>query len=211
MTGLYARDCQTLANISRELGRLDFATELEARAASLTDDLNRMGWHDGYGIYVNKQWKTNQWYPTDPKTGVLVVGPPNFYPMLASAPSEAQVQRMLQRFLSNATEFAVNPTQAHGMPSISRSSSSFSDNSYWRGRAWGPMNMLVWLGLRQYPEVPAARAAMTALAEQSEKTFLVEWVRVRRQCACVCVSLCLCACTVSTLHVPSYYMAYRSW
>ena len=39
------------------------------------------------------------------------------------------------------------------------------------------MNMLVWLGLREYAsEVPAAKAAMADLAAQSEATFLVEWV-----------------------------------
>jgi putative isomerase len=62
------------------------------------------------------------------------------------------------------------------MPSISRSASAFKDNSYWRGRAWGPMNMLVWLGLRRYKHVAVAARAMEDLAAQSEATFLVEWV-----------------------------------
>ena len=43
----------------------------------------------------------------------------------------------------------------------------------WRGRQWGPMNMLVYLGLERYSAaVPAAKQAMHDLARQSEATFL---------------------------------------
>jgi glycogen debranching enzyme len=36
------------------------------------------------------------------------------------------------------------------MPSISRNDSAFKDNDYWRGRIWGPMNFLVYMGMRNY-------------------------------------------------------------
>ena len=78
-----------------------------------------MGWNEEYGIYINKRWKApTNWFPIDQKTKVLVVGPPNLYPMLARAPTSAQVTRMIGRFLANASEFAVNPAQVHGIPSI---------------------------------------------------------------------------------------------
>eukprot|EP01050_Picozoa_sp_SAG11_P022450 SAG11_NODE_4252_length_1985_cov_1.644751_2_plen_190_part_00 len=83
---------------------------------------------------------------------------------------------MLSRYLTNASEFAVDAVQPHGMPSISRSASSFKDNSYWRGRAWGPMNMLVYLGLKEYSHLESVRSSMAMLGRQSEATFLVEWV-----------------------------------
>ena len=91
-----------------------------------------------------------------------------------------QVQRMLERYLTNASEFAVNGDTEHGMPSISRSSSAFRDNNYWRGRCWGPMNMLVYLGLQKYEHLPAVQTVMRDLARQSEATFLVEWVANHR-------------------------------
>ena len=56
--------------------------------------------------------------------------------MIAGAPTDTQVERMLARWLTNKTEFAVNSAQRFGMPSVSRSCSAFGDNDYWRGRAW---------------------------------------------------------------------------
>ena len=34
------------------------------------------------------------------------------------------------------------------LPSIARDDPAFKDQNYWRGRIWGPMNYLVYLGLR---------------------------------------------------------------
>ena len=80
--------------------------------------------------------------------------------MLARAPSDAQVEKMIPRFLANSTppissphqciasssyyqlrvcagsEFAVNNETRFGMPSVSRSSSAAKDNNYWRGRRY---------------------------------------------------------------------------
>ena len=95
--------------------------------------------------------------------------------MLATVPTDDQVERLLSRFVQNQSEFSVNVQTQYGMPSVSRSASAFHDNSYWRGRAWGPMNMLVYLGLRRYKHLPSAAKAMRTLAAQSEATFLVEW------------------------------------
>ena len=160
MTALYARDCTALARICRSLGdpqRLAFAAELEARVGGLVAVLNKEVWNEEAGIYVNKLWRTNAWYPVDKTTKAYVVGPPNLYPMLAGAPSDAQVNRMISRYIANASEFAVTAGQAYGLPSISRSSSAFGDNSYWRGRSWGPMNMLVYLGLKEYAHLSSVK------------------------------------------------------
>lgn len=106
-----------------------------------------------------------------------LVAPTSFYPMLVGAATDAQVTRMLTRWLTNHSEFGVDTSfSTHGIPSMSRSSRSFNDSNYWRGRAWGPMNWLVYLGLKEYAHLPAVRAAMATLAAQSEATFLVEWL-----------------------------------
>ena len=36
------------------------------------------------------------------------------------------------------------------MPSIARNVPGSADQNYWRGRIWGPMNFLVYLGMRNY-------------------------------------------------------------
>jgi len=57
------------------------------------------------------------------------------------------------------------------IPSIARSDPAFKDQDYWRGRIWGPMNYLVYLGLENYDE-PAARRE---LARKSRQLFDQEW------------------------------------
>ena len=82
--------------------------------------------------------------------------------------------------VGTGSEFSVNNRTSFGMPSVSRSASSARDNNYWRGRSWGPMNLLVYFGLKEYLHLPIARQAMADLAAQSEATFLAEWVGKHR-------------------------------
>lgn len=151
--------------------------------------LNSKMWNEDSGLYLNRQWTS----ATQPGGGgggggkfSDVAAPTCFYPMLAGAANDTQVLRMVSRWLTNSTEFAVSSDPAprtepnRAMPSVSRSSSAFHDNSYWRGRAWGPMNWLVYLGLKNYNHLPEVKAVMAAMASQSEATFLVEWVQNHR-------------------------------
>ena len=149
--------------------------------------MNMLMWSEADGLYFNRRWASSGGAFAQPK----VAAPTNFYPLLVSAASDAQVDRMMSRWLANATEFCVRQQPsvapngsalcgAFGMPSVSRSSPAFVDNSYWRGRCWGPMNALVYLGLRNYEHLESATAARKALAAQSEATFLVEWVENHR-------------------------------
>ena len=93
---------------------------------------------------------------------------------------------MIERWLANATEFCVTSSCPVGkgavpsMPSVSRSEPSFADNTYWRGRSWGPMSFLVAKGLSHYPESPAARRALEVMRRQSKAAFDLEWQNHRR-------------------------------
>src|SRR5688572_6160405 len=53
-----------------------------------------------------------------------------------------------------------------------------TDNDYWRGRIWAPMNFLVYIGLRRYngTEFTTARSI---LATQSKMTLLRTWKQLR--------------------------------
>jgi glycogen debranching enzyme len=79
--------------------------------------------------------------------------------MLAKAPTQAQAERMVNGHLLNPEEFFGEWM----IPSISRNDPAFKDQDYWRGRIWGPMNFLVYLGLKNY-DLPEARKV---LAEKS--------------------------------------------
>jgi glycogen debranching enzyme len=57
------------------------------------------------------------------------------------------------------------------IPSIARYDPAFHDQDYWRGRIWGPMNYLVYLGLRNYSDA----VTRSTFAEKSYALFLKEW------------------------------------
>lgn len=54
------------------------------------------------------------------------------------------------------------------MPSIARNDKAYNDQSYWRGRIWVPMNLLVYLGFGKH----GLAAAGKDLAEKSQAIFL---------------------------------------
>jgi glycogen debranching enzyme len=71
-------------------------------------------------------------------------------------------------------EHLLNPNEFWSewvLPSIARDDSAFKDQNYWRGRIWGPMNYLVYPGLRNY-DVPQVRRQ---LAQKSLKLIQQEW------------------------------------
>ena len=74
---------------------------------------------------------------------------------------------MVEKHLLNEKEFWGEWV----IPSIERDDPAFHDQNYWRGRIWGPMNYLVYLGLSNY-DLPKARRE---LAAKSFDLFVKEW------------------------------------
>ena len=74
----------------------------------------------------------------------------------------------------NATTVAQLPC-AFSVPACARADAAFFDNNYWRGRAWGPLAALVWLGLQRHDAVPEARAARKVLVSQALAQELLNW------------------------------------
>jgi hypothetical protein len=158
MTSLYVADCNALAEIAEQLGRRAEATELQARAKRYGDHLGQL-WDEQTGIFLNRNLDTGRFSPR--------LSPTNFYPLLARVASPRQADRMVREHLLNPKEFWGRWV----IPAIARSDPAFADQQYWRGRIWGPMNYLVYLGLRNYDE-PLARRE---LAQKSLALFNLEW------------------------------------
>ncbi|MBC8005952.1 MAG: hypothetical protein H7X84_10795 [Verrucomicrobia bacterium] len=150
LMGLYVMDCENLGEIASILGKVQDAKELKERAAHYRKNLSQL-WDEKAGIYKNKRTDTGELSPR--------LSPTNFYPLLAKAPTKAQAERMVKDHLLNPEEF----NGQWMLPSIARNDPAFKDQDYWRGRIWGPMNFLVYLGLRNY-DLPQARKL---LAEKS--------------------------------------------
>jgi putative isomerase len=158
LNSLYVADCRALAEIAGVLGKTADQGELLARGDRYAAALGTL-WDERAGIYLNRRTDTGESSPR--------LSPTNFYPLLAKVPTAGQAARMVR-------EHYFNPHEFHGewvMPSIARNAPGFEDQNYWRGRIWGPMNFLVYLGMCNYDLGPARRD----LAERSHKLLMKSW------------------------------------
>jgi len=158
LMSLYIADCDALATIADNLGEAAAASEIRDRATRYRARLATL-WDNHAGIFLNKDLRTGQFSSR--------LSPTNFYPLLAKAATSQQAAEMIKKHLLNAKEFWGEWV----IPSIARDDPAFKDQNYWRGRIWGPMNYLVYLGLRNYDEPEVQRQ----FAEKSYALFLLEW------------------------------------
>ncbi|HZK63194.1 MAG TPA: trehalase family glycosidase [Puia sp.] len=158
LMSLYVADCHALEEMAEVLGRKTEARELRERAGKYGKLLAGL-WDDEEGIFLNRRTDTNQ------KSYRL--SPTLFYPLLAKVATQAQAERMMKEHYFNSNEFYGE----YVMPSIARNDPAFHDNDYWRGRIWGPMNFLVYLGIRNY-QLPEARAD---LVKKSKDLLMKSW------------------------------------
>jgi len=157
--GLYVADCDALSEIAGVLGKPREAEELRTRGGRYRAKLQTL-WDEKTGMFLNRNLDTGKLSAR--------LSPTNFYPLLAEAATPRQADRMVREHLLNPSEFWGDWV----IPSISRSDPAFRDQDYWRGRIWGPMNYLVYLGLLNYDQ-PAARRQ---LAQKSLALFNKEWI-----------------------------------
>lgn len=158
LMGLYVADCNALADIAAAIGKAPEEAELRARSARYGAKLRSL-WDPGTGIFLNRNLATGE--------SSRRLAPTNFYPLLARVASPAEADRMVREHLLNPNEFWGQWV----LPSIARNDPAFKDQEYWRGRIWGPMNYLVYLGLRNYGQT----GARGLLAEKSLALFAREW------------------------------------
>jgi neutral trehalase len=158
LMSMYIADCDALAQIAEILNKPDMARELKDRAVRYRTKLQTL-WDPKAGIFLNKDLHTGQFN--------IRLSPTNFYPMMAHAATPEQAHTMIEKHLLNPKEFWGQWV----IPSIERDDPAFHDQNYWRGRIWGPMNYLVYLGLCNYDD-PRVREE---LAEKSYALFLKEW------------------------------------
>jgi len=108
------------------------------------------------------------------RSGAFVksIGPTSFYPLLCRAASREQIDRLVQ-LLDDPRKFGGRFV----LPSAARDDPAYSDNTYWRGRVWPPLNYLVWQGLRR----AGHRQRASKLAQSSFDLFRSAWDE-RRLC-----------------------------
>ncbi len=159
LTGLYAADCLALAEIAGVLDRTGERDELARRGETYRASLQSL-WDDRAGIFKNRRTDTGELSDR--------LSPTNFYPLLCRGATDSQARRMVSEHLLSEREFWGEWV----LPSVPRNDPAYVEQDYWRGRIWGPMNFLVYLGLRNYPDLADARSA---LADKSGLLLLKEW------------------------------------
>jgi hypothetical protein len=158
LNALYVADCRALEEMARILGHEDDRRELHARGDKYAAALATL-WDDKSGMYLNRRTDTGEFSSR--------LSPTNFYPLIAKAPTEEQARRMIR-------EHYFNPLEFHGewvIPAIARNVPGYADQEYWRGRIWGPMNFLVYLGMRNYD----LKDAREDLAQRSARLLMKSW------------------------------------
>ena len=170
MTSLFIAACRSLLQLSNITGvGLEYSADLTAKA----DEMGKLAeqlWDDRQGLYVNVRAKDGEFSRR--------LSPTSFFPLIAGLPSVAQAEVMVLQHLQNPDEFCVGlDCQGQPLPSIARSDLNYTDQSYWRGRQWGPHTMLVWWGLTEerYAGSGVVRAARVQLARQVDEIWKGEW------------------------------------
>lgn len=158
LSAMYAMDCQFLEKIALELGLKAEAKDIRARGEAMKKAFQSL-WCEEDGMF----------YCKDLKTGELVrrMDPTNFYPMICEAATPEQARRMIDEHLLNEDEFWGEWV----IPCTPRNVPEFNDNTYWRGRIWGPTNFLVYLGLMNYD----CADVREQLAEKSLTLLMKDW------------------------------------
>lgn len=158
LNSTYISDCKFLAKMANVLGKTSDEKKLLERAQKFTVITHDL-WDNNSGIFLNKF--------LDKAGSSKRLSPTLFYPMMANIASKEQAKRMIKEHFYNKDEFYGNGDYL--IPSCPFNDKSF-DNNYWRGSIWGPMNFLVYLGLRNYD-----KQAATELADKSYNLYLKAW------------------------------------
>jgi putative isomerase len=163
LNSLLALDGEMLALIAGELGQGRDAKRLAERAKALNARIAEHLWDPERKVFANRLWSGKF---------VRSVAPPSFYPLLSGAARPDQAEAMVA-MLADPRKFGGQWMLA----SVTRDDPAFSDNVYWRGRVWPPLNFLTYQGLKRagYPDMASK------LADNGFQLFQGEW-RHRRHC-----------------------------
>lgn len=160
LNSAYAMDAWALAKMADALGENGLRDELLEEHKNMSMRINEMLWSEDRELYLNRYWDGE--FSTR-------LGATLFYPLIGRVAPADRAHRIVKGHLLNEKEF----WGEHVVPSISRDDPAYPDQEYWRGRIWGPMNWLVYEGLKA-PEYGLDDVARE-MGSKCLRTFLTEW------------------------------------
>jgi hypothetical protein len=158
LMGLFIKDCLTLIRFSEILGCTEHIDMLSERLNFVQKAMDTL-WNEEDGIYENLN---------------LTTGKPcrrlsqfNFFALFSPDIGEERKKAMIEKHLLNEEEF----WGEYPLPSISKKDFAFSEQHYWRGRIWAPLNAIVYHALKDAKCLREAKI----FADRSEKLLLGTW------------------------------------
>ena len=158
VNSMAALDGELLERIFNELGELEIAEQLKERTVNHKQRIAEWLWDKRRGMFANRMYNGEF---------VSTLAPTSFFPMAAGIGSMDQAQTMIYGYLNNPSKFGGE----FGLPSVTRDDPAYTDNIYWRGRIWAPLNFWVWQGLKRQGFIKESEQ----LAEQSWELFKKNW------------------------------------
>ena len=166
LTGLYIKDCYSLAQIAEILGASEKAAILYDRAHALEDKLESL-WEEDFGMYLCRREDTGEFQ--------YRISPFHFHALFSKKAGKEHAERLVRDHFYNKEEFWGD----YILPAIARNDPAYHDQDYWRGRIWAPMNYLVYMALLEYaPESALVAQAVKDLSVKSEQLILKEWLEM---------------------------------
>ena len=163
LMGLFIKDCLALIRFSEILGYTENIEALSLRLNRVKKALETL-WNEEDGIYENLDLTTGKFCHR--------LSPFNFFSLFSPDIGEDRKKSILERHLLNEEEF----WGEFPLPSISKKDYAFTEQHYWRGRIWAPLNAIVYHALKDANCLREAKL----FAEQSEKLLLGSWATQHR-------------------------------
>lgn len=163
LSGLFIKDCRSLIYFSKILGYSENIPSLEMRLARAEKALSTL-WNEEDGIFENLDLFTGKFSNR--------LSPFYFFSLFSLHISDKQKNAIIEKHLLNETEF----WGEYVLPSISKSDYAFTEQHYWRGRIWAPLNAIVYHALKDASLHKEAKL----LAEKSENMMLKGWNKEHR-------------------------------
>lgn len=164
LNSLWSMDAHFLSLIAKAIGKNDDAKKFAQQAKEMNQRINDHLWNEQLGIYCSRMWDG-----ADGKPGAFLtrLTPMNFYPLICGAADANRAKHVLA-IMTNTNQFWGEWI----LPTVSRADPFFKQQNYWRGKVWGPVNYLVFQGVKRYapPEI------QSAYAEKSVKLFMQNWL-----------------------------------
>lgn len=164
LCSLWAMDAHYLALIAEVIGKPDDAKEYRRQKAAMNSRINKKLWNEELGVYCSRFWDEDDGTPGEFLTRLT---PANFYPLICQAPDAARARKVLA--------VMTDPDQFWGdwiLPTVSRKDPLFLGQTYWHGTIWGPVNYLVFQGVKYYA-MPQTQAEF---AQKSVHLFMNNWL-----------------------------------